>query len=340
MPFTIITGGSFTSTGVGIKIPLPSSADYFKTTNITQMGLNGTVCVGGEWFGSKFGVGASAASPASNGLRWRKAGSSAILIDYFSTATASDGFTYVTSVPYVEAQSANAITAISAASPGAVLQTNTYSDGDILQFYSTTGMLQLGGMGFQISTVSGAGYTLIGLRAAGFAAAGTAGYTRRVSKMLAVDPQFLYVTEITKATQAVVRCSVDPTAHYVVGMKVHFSVPYSFGMYQMNQLTGIIVAMSAANYTMTVDIDSSAFTTFAFPASTTSPTSALFATVAPAGASTQFDPVTLVQTGYDFRYQPFHTAQFTPYMYLGAGAASPAGAANDVIDWMAYKFEN
>ncbi len=201
-------------------------------------------------------------------------------------------------------------------------------------------MLQIAGMNFQISSTSGSGYTLIGLRAAGFAAPATAGFTRRISKMLAVEPQFLYVTEITKATQAVVRTSVDPTQYYVVGMKVHFSVPYSFGMYQMSQLTGKIVAMSAANYTMTVDIDSSAFNTFAFPASTASPTAPLFATVAPAGASTQVDPVTGVVTGYDFQFQPFRTGQFTPYMYLSGGAQSPAGAASDVINWMAYKLEN
>ena len=84
MAFTIITGGSFTSTGVGVKIPLPSSADYFKTWNITQYAVaSPTVVVGGEWFGAKFGVGASASN---SGLRWKKSGSSAILIDSFSTA--------------------------------------------------------------------------------------------------------------------------------------------------------------------------------------------------------------------------------------------------------------
>jgi len=123
-------------------------------------------------------------------------------------------------------------------------------------------------------------------------------------------------------------------------MKIHFSIPYSFGMTQMNQLTGTIVAVSAANYTLTVDIDSSAFTAFAFPASTSSPTAQLFATLAPAGASTRFNPVTGVQTGYDFQKQPFHTGQFTPYMYLAGGAQSPAGAAADIINWTCYKFEN
>jgi len=130
-------------------------------------------------------------------------------------------------------------------------------------------------------------------------------------------------------------------------MKIHFSVPYSFGMTQINQLTGKILAVNAVAatsnigaYNLTVDIDSSAFTAFAFPASTSSPTATLFATLSPAGASTQFDPVTNVQTGYNFQIQPFRTGQFTPYMFLAGGAQSPAGANLDVINWAAYKFEN
>lgn len=331
MAFTILTGDSFTSTGAGKKITLPSSADYMEVFNMTNLAAaNPNEVSISRWFGPKFGAGASAAD---SGVKTVKTTSD------LTSIYASGGFTYVQTAPVVEAQSANAITAITAASPGVVSQTNTYSDGDILQFYSTTGMLQLGGMSFQISSSSGAGYTLIGLRAAGFAAPGTAGYTRRISKYAAVEPQFLYITEITKATQAVVRTSVDPTQYYVVGMKIHFSIPYSFGMYQMNQLTGTIVAVSAANYTLTVDIDSTAFTTFAFPASTASPTAQLFATLAPAGASTQYNSVTMVQTGYDFQYQPFRTGEFTPYMYLAGGSQSPAGASSDVINWIAYKLE-
>lgn len=339
MPFTIIDGGSFTSDGATKKLNMPSYPDYFKLENITQMATNGTTCVAAEWYGSKFGAGATAAN---DGLRWRKAGTHAILIDTFATSTATNGFTYVTTTPVVEAQNAAAVTAITAASPAVVSQTaHGYAAGDILQFYGTTGMLQISGMNFQISTVNTNDYTLIGLRAVGFAAAATAGSTRRISKYLAVDPQFLYVTEITQATSAVVRVSVDPTAYYVVGMKLRFSIPSSFGMTQMNGLTGKITALSAANYTMTVDIDSTAFTAFAFPASTSSPTAQLFATVAPAGASTQFNPTTNVQTGYDFQFQPFKTGQFTPFMSIGGGGAGNAsGASNDVINWLAYKLES
>ena len=111
-------------------------------------------------------------------------------------------------------------------------------------------------------------------------------------------------------------------------------------MKEINQLTGTIVAVSATNYTVTVDIDSTAFTTFAFPTSASSPTSALFATYSPAGSQTSFNPNTLVQTGYEFQKTPFHTGQFTPYMFLAGGAQSPAGANGDVINWVAYKLEN
>lgn len=332
MAFTILTGGSFTSTGANVRIPLPSSADYFQTWNVTQLAAtNPNTVTNGQWFGPKFGVGASASG---SGIKTVKT-----TANLDSAFAANTGFVYVNTFPNVEAQSANAITGITAASPAVVTQTNTYSDGDILQFYGTTGMLQIAGMNFQISSTSGSGYTLIGLRAAGLTA-GTAGYTRRISPAMAVEPQFLYVTEVTQASQAVVRTSVDPTRYYVVGMKVHFSIPYSFGMTQLNGLTGKIVAMSAANYTMTVDIDTSAFTAFAFPLTTASPTAPLFATLAPAGASTQVDPITGIATGYDFNYQPFRSGQFTPYMFMYGGAQSPAGAAADVINWMAYKLEN
>jgi hypothetical protein len=332
MAFTIITGGSFTSTGAGKSIPVPSSADYMEVFNLTNLAAsNPNEVTISRWFGPKFGAGAS---PADGGVKTVKTTS-----DLTSTY-ASGGFTYVQAAPVVEAQSANAITNITQADPAVVTQTNTYSNGDILQFYSTTGMLQIAGMNFEISSVSGSGYSLIGLDASGFGAAGTAGYTRRISKYAAVEPQFLYVTKISKATQAVVRTSVDPSLYYVVGMKMRFSVPYSFGMYQMNGLTGKIVDIDASTYEITVDIDSSAFSTFAFPASTSSPTAALFATVAPAGASTQYDPVTMVQTGYDFQFQPFRSGNFIPYMFLAGGSQSPAGASNDVINYLIYKLEN
>lgn len=345
MAFTLITQGSFLSTGVNVKIPLPSSADYFKTYNLTQMPLAPAtaVVVMGEWFGGSL-------INANSGLRWKKSTStSAMNLDTFATSTASNGFTYVNqNTPLVEAQAPNAITAISAANPAVVTQTNTYNNGDIIQIYSPTGDLTIGGMNFQISSVSGSGYTLLGLAnvAGNGLAAATAGFTRRISSNLAVDPQFLFITNISAATQAVVSTSVDPSAYYVVGNKIHFSIPSGFGMTQMNQLTGTIVAVNAVSatanigaYNVTVDINSSAFTAFTFPSTTLSPTAPLFATLAPAGSSTTYNPITGLFTGYEFAKTPFHTGQFIPYMLLAGGAQSPAGANGDTILWQAYKME-
>lgn len=343
MAFTLITQGSFLSAGINVKIPLPSSADYFKTYNLTQMPLAPAtpVVVMAEWFSSGIN--------ANSGLRWKKSANTSVMnLDTFATSTASNGFTYVTSVPVVEAQAPNAITAISAANPAVVTQTNTYQDGDFVRIYNTIGDLTIGGMVFQISSSSGSGYTLLGLAnvAGNGLAAATAGFTRRVSSAAAVDPEFIYITNISNAASAVVSTSVDPSLFYVVGMKIHFSVPASFGMTQINQLTGTITAINAVAasgnigaYNVTVNIDSTAFTAFAFPVTTLSPTTPLFATFAPQGASTQFDPVSLVQTGYNFTKQPFHTGQFTPYMLLAGGAQSPAGASSDLILWQAYKME-
>ncbi len=335
MAFTIVTQGTFVqpATAVAMTIPLPSGADYFKTFNITKFATaSPTGCVAGEWFGG--GITAN-----NDGLRWRKAGSSAILIDAFSTTSASNGFTYVSAPPQPEAAVTG--TAITNANPAVVTMTNTYSNGDVVQLYGTTGMLQIAGMAFTISSVSGSGFTLLGLDASGFANAATAVVARRIGKLMPVEPRFLYVTGITKATQGVV--TVSEKHQYVVGQKVEFTIPQPLGMVQLNNyylnqnLPPVITAVT--DYTFTINVNTTNFTTFAFPLSSQSPTAQLFATVAPAGQSTQYNSTTGVQTGYNFDYVPFHSGNFIPYMYLPAGSLSPAGEATERIVWQAYKME-
>jgi hypothetical protein len=337
MAFTIVTQGTFTqpATAINQVVPLPSGADYFVTINLTQMALapNPGVVVRGEWYGG--GLTAN-----NDGLRWKKTdSSSAINIDKFSTSTASNGFTYVSSPAQPEAAVVG--TVITNANPAVVTMTNTYSEGDVVQLYNTTGMLQIAGMAFTISSVSGSGFTLLGLNASGFSAAATAVTARRIGKMMPVEPRFLYVTGITQAAQGVV--TVSEAHNYVVGQKVEFTIPGSFGMVQLNNYyqpqSKPPVITAVTTYTFTIDVNTTNYTAFAFPASTSSPTAQLFATVTSAGQSTQFNPITNVQTGYNFLYVPYHSGNFIPYMYLPAGAQSPGGAASDVIVWQAYKME-
>lgn len=337
MAFTIVTQGTFTqpATAVTQTIPLPSGCDYFVTTNLTQMATTqgtGRV-VRGEWYGGGL-------FNDNDGLRWKKTNStSAINIDNFSTSTASNGFTYVSSFP--APQAALTGTAITNASPAVASVTNTYSEGDQVTIYNAVLMQQISGMTFTISSVSGSAFTLLGLDASGFADAATAFTVRRVAPSLPVAPQFLYVTGITQATQAVV--TVSQAHNYQIGQAVEFSIPGSFGMVQLNNNNQpqskppIITAVGT--YTITINVNTTGYTAFAFPLSSGSPTTQLFATVAPAGQQATFNPITLVQTGYNVLQVPFHSSLFIPYMMLPAGAQSPGGSASDVIAYQAYKME-
>jgi hypothetical protein len=336
MPFTIVTQGTFTqpSTAVNQIIPLPSGADYFKTINLTQMATTQSTgrVVAGEWFGG--GLTAN-----NDGLRWKKTDStSAINIDKFSTSTISNGFTYVTGFP--APQAALTGTTITNASPAVATVTNTYSEGDTVVIYDAVGMQQISGMTFTISSVSGSGFTLLGLNTPGSAA--TSFKVRRVNQFTPVEPSFLFVTAVTQAAQAQVTVSQANSVY--LGQKFEFTVPGSFGMVQLNnfyqpQNLPVVVTSIVDAYNFTINLNTTNYSPFAFPASSMSPTAQLFATIAPAGQSTQFNSITGVQTGYNFNQIPFHTGIFVPYMYVPSGAQSPGGSAGDVIVWQAYKME-
>jgi hypothetical protein len=338
MAFTIVSQGTFTQPNPAVNqiIPLPSSADYFVTTNLTQMATTQATgrVVKGEWFGGGL-------TQKNDGLRWKKANStSAISIDNFSTSTASAGFTYVTKFPDPEAALTG--TTITQANGAVASVTNTYSEGDTVVIYNAVGMEQISGMTFTISSVTGSQFTLLGLDSSGFAFPATAFSVRRVSQFTPVEPSFLYVTKISQAVGASVRVSQANSVY--VGQKLEFTVPGSFGMVQINnfnqpQSKPIIVTSITDAYNFIINIDTSSYTPFAFPASASSPTAALFATIAPAGQSTTFNPITNVTTGYNFTNIPFRSGVFIPYMYVPAGAQSPGGSAGDVIVWQAMKCE-
>jgi len=314
--FTLLMQDSFTSEGIDKQIDLPGSADYFTARNLTQEATTHTPGRGikFEWFNS------SSFPPASQ-LRTFKTDATDVLN---ATQDTSGGFTYYASAPAVEAEVVG--TAITNASPAVVAMVNTYSEGDVVRLYGATGMQQIAGMEFTISSVSGTGFTLLGLDASGFAAAATAVKARRVPKLKPVEPSALFVTAISQASEAVITLS---KAHsFVVGQTLHFSIPSSFGMAEMDQKSATVTAVTA--YSITVDVDSSAFSAFAFPLSTGVPVVRLFATVAPEGQ----------RNSYNISEVPYRSGSFLPYMHLPAGQQSPAGSAGDIIFWQAWKKEN
>jgi hypothetical protein len=339
MAFTLITQGSFTSAGVPVNIPLQTSADYFKAVNMTQLATTQTAGRGFmfEWYSNP-------SFATNSAIEWSKTNSSNAVN---MTLATSGGFNYITAYPQPEAPFVG--TAITSASP-AVASGFTglpYNNGDRVILYNTTGMAQIGGMAFTVSSVSTTGFTLIGLPAAGFAAAATAVTARRIAPYNAVLPEFMYVTAISQAAQGVVTISTDPTNLVYVGQKLVFKIPPSFGMTQLNtnnlpgtqDLPVVVTAVNAAAYQFTINVNTTSFTPFAFPASGLSPTAPLFATVAPEGSSTQYNPVLQTYTGYNFNLQPFRSSMTYPYMNLQAGINGPAGSSGDVIVWTAWKAE-
>jgi len=324
MGLTLLDQGSFTSDGSAKIINLPGSCDHFVCTNLTQAATTQSTGRGVkfEWFPN-----------LSNGeaLKYGKEDSDDIL--NYDLVT-SGGFTYYESRPSPEA--AVTATAITAADPAVVSATaHGYSVGDRVRAYGTTGMLQIAGMDFTVTAVGSANaFTLGYLDASGFAAAATAGSFRRLPLLASAEPSALYITEITQAASAVVTFSV--THPYSVGDLVYFRVPASMGMVEMDGLTGKVTEISAANNTVTVDIDSQAFTAFAFSASAAS--NKEFAIAGPAGKRGLYDNI--FSSGRSLLdIDGFGSGQFHPYMHLAAGAQSPAGSTSDVIIWQAWKAE-
>lgn len=343
MAFTIVTQGYFkqAATAVNFNVPLPSSVDYFKTYNYTKAIANApTGAFMGEWFGG--GI-----TAPNDGIRWGKAGSTAVIVDNFQNASSnpSGGFTYVTSNP--SPQAALTGTTITQASAAVASVVNTYSNGDQVVIYNAVGMEQISGMVFTISSVTGTQFTLLGLNSSGFAAPATAFTVRRLSSnsqgiTTPVAPSAYQVTAVSQAANAQVTTS--QVNNLVVGQKIEFTVPGSFGMVQLNNYyqvanQPIIVTSIVDAYNFKINVDTTNYTAFAMPASSGSPTTQLFATIAPAGQAATFNPITNVTTGYDFTAVPFRSAVFIPYMIVPAGQYSPGGQANDVIVWQAYKME-
>lgn len=272
-PTNAILTGTFTSDGAVRNISLPSGYTEFELVNITDIGS------------------AAAATPVmkARGTSSMSAGSA-----YYNTktngaatlsaeiTTATGGFTFLADTGVQTPGPAVAVTAITNATPAVVSSASTAAVGNIVRIYGTTDMLQLAGMDFTVTATNpGVTQTLGYLSAAGFANPASAGSIRVIPFDARYYPRWRYVTRITQAASAVVTMSV--THGFTVGQKVRLIVPSEFGMTQMNNLIGTVTAISTVNNTITLDINSTGFTAFAFPTSAQAAAGVSFAMVVPVG---------------------------------------------------------
>ena len=327
MSYSLMASGVFTSDGSAKIIDLPGSADYMEVENRTQAATTQTPGRGVKfrWYPDM--------ADDTGLMETKAAGTNVLELE----ALASGGFKYVLSRPAPEAAVTG--TVITTANPAVCTATSHgYAVGDRVRIYGNAAMKQIAGMEFEITAVADANtFTLGYLDASGFAAAETAFSVRRIAKYGAVLPEAHYVTNVSQAASAVVTFS---SAHnYKLGDVLYFRVSSDFAMVQLDKLEGKVTAVSTANNTVTVDIDSSAFTAFAFPLASVSP-NIRYPLAAPAGKRGLFDEIFDFANRVEYPLNPFRNGQKYPYMELAAGVDSPAGSTSDVIEWKAWKSEN
>ncbi len=328
MDNTIIQQGSFTSTGANVTIPLRSGVDWmmvYNTTAATQTAAN---------LRSKFYW--QLGFPA--GAMWYETHLHTFVADLNNAYATTGGFNLVDSSKNRYGLVNSTITAIStAATPVATnSSTNGLVAGSVVRLFNVVGAPQLGGLDFTVGygTLSTTTFSLDYM-----SQLGTAGTTASW-EVVNFDPLFYpnrrFITSISQATQAVVQLSV--THGYQIGQSVRLDVPAAYGMTQINGLLGTIVAVNTATTaatgnTITVDIDSSAFTAFAFPLNTAGAFTP--AQVVPVGENTAVALSSNVNILTDATVNTGYIG-----MVLTGGATGPAGANNDVIYWVAGKSFN
>ncbi len=291
-PLNAVYTGTFTTDAAAspVTLKLPAGATEIEITNLTDWGsaAANTNIIQAKGYASMT-AGSGETFPKTNGA-------ATIGIPTMQTGGC---FTFFSDSAGQSPSAATAITAISRANPAVVSTGDTttvpLAAGDVVRIYGTTAMLQVASMDFSVGTVvANTSFQLKYLSNGAFAADASAGFWRKLPFQagpsvnvggIVPDPRFYprarYITAITAANPAVVTMSV---AHsFTVGEKVRLVVPTVFGMTQMNNQLATITAVSYANNTITLDIDSSAFTAFAFPTSVVAAAGISFAQVVPVG---------------------------------------------------------
>jgi hypothetical protein len=161
--------------------------------------------------------------------------------------------------------------------------------GDVAFIYGTTAMLQIAGIAYTVLTVPTTTTFTIAVNSSGFASAATSGFMKKVLYPNLYLPGNRYITAITSSgVNTVVTTAVNH--NMVVGQEVAFTIPPQWGMTQLDQAaiaaanpqTKIYVTAVTAN-TVTCNIDSSAFTAFAYPTSAVAALGMTFPQITPIG---------------------------------------------------------
>lgn len=350
--YSKIIRGTFTSTGVAKFLSLPMIPDTIEVWNKTKWATT-TNHIGTQAIGFAEDAAGTAYVTESNGTAW------------LGKIITTGGFTFINAGTYQYGPTAT-ITGIVAAT--GIVTTNAahgFVVGDAVLLYGTTGMLQIAGLVTSVTAVgSPTTFTIGNIPTAGFAAAATAGFAKKVLYPDLYVPFVNTITAITTGATTTIATSVNHS--FVVGQEVFFVIPNTgfvnttpvWGTTQLDsqvvvQATGIpqqayITSITNAN-TFVVNVNSTGFGAFTFPTSAQAALGITFAQVAAIGDSNngfvQAPPLPLQPTGQTYTNTVYPKALTIPGAYLpntrqgvivGIGDGTEIiHANNDVIAWRA-----
>lgn len=343
LPYQMIAGGTFTataSTAVDIALQSQDPPDYFIARNLGSSSSTGwgetSDAQAIEWFWHR-----SMGQGTARGILQSSDGTNPAMIARLITA---DGIsTYDTAnPPTFAALATTAITGSAGTFVVTMAETGTIAIGDHVRLYSTTGELQFAGYTFQVTAVSNDASITLGYMASSgitFAADATAG---QVVKFIpnAMYPRWKYIANITRAAQAVVYFTEQND--FTPGEMVSFRVSSDFGMDEINNVKARVLSVtnSATVSSITLDLDSSGYTAFAFPTSAQASNGVNPAVCLPAGAGVVPDSAntSLVQQPPGTNLRAAFDNRNTRVIHMGASLFTD-GTSGDVWSWQAYKFD-
>lgn len=237
-----------------------------------------------------------------------------------SNFVATNGFNLVNSITDPVGPLSILGAAVTAANPAVVSSAgHSVIVGDVVRMIDVTGMQQISSMEFTVTAVTPAIDFTLGFLDSSTFVAGVANFHR----IIPFDPRDFapknrYITAISNAANASVQLSVDH--EYNVGEVIGFRCTPDFGMSEIDGLTGEILQVGLGNNVI-VDINTTAFTPFAFPTSATAAAGVTFPQTVPVG-----DTGNVLSGAID--------NQGLIGLRLGTDVV---GAPGDVVHWVATK---
>jgi hypothetical protein len=319
---TLLQQGKFTSDGTFKTIPLRGDVDSMWVYNFSQSAAQNNLVIAAYWQRGMLD---------GSGLAFFKSGGADtmevnILVPPFGFSLVDSTASPVGAQVAVTGTTNNIAPTVTAASVVGLF------DGSVVRLDSLDNNLtNLSGFDFEITNVnSGAGtfdmkYPLYNIPNA----VATAGFYRQIKFQPMFYPRNRVINAVIRGATTTIFFTV--THGYTVGQELRFSVTSDFGIIELNGLIGTVLAVDLALNSVTVNIDSSAFTAFQWPLAAAG-LNFTFPQAVPMGEDTGY----ALSTNNNILDDATINTGFIG-MQIGGGANTPCGAATDIIYWTAAK---